>query len=65
MSVTATAVVLGLLVLVAIKANWARPFGALICVVFGLVLASTAAGPAVNEAMTQLGTSMWRALQGM
>jgi hypothetical protein len=48
-----------------VKANWARPFGALICVVFGLVLASTAAGPPVNEAMTQLGTSMWRALQGM
>lgn len=65
MSVTATAVVLGLLVLLAVKAHMARPFGAFICVVFGLVLANTAAGPAVNDAMTQLGTSMWRALQGM
>ncbi len=62
---TATAVVLGLLVLVAVKAHWARPFGALVCVVFGLVLARTAAGPAVNQAMSQLGASMWRALQGM
>lgn len=65
MSLTATALVLGLFVLVAIKANWARPLGALVCVVFGLVLASTAAGPAVHGALSQLGTSIWRALQGM
>jgi hypothetical protein len=65
MTLTATAVVFGLLVLMAMKANWARPLGAFICVVFGLVLGASPAGPAVNAVMTDLGTSVWQSLQGM
>lgn len=65
MTLTAAAVVFGLLVLMAMKANWARPLGALVCVVFGLLLGASAAGPTVMSVMGQLGTSVWRALQGM
>jgi len=65
MSLTATALVFGLLVLMAMKANWAKPGGAFVCVVFGLVLGASAAGPAVNAVMADLGTSVWHALQGM
>jgi hypothetical protein len=65
MSLTATAVVLGFVVLMAMKANWARPAGAFLCVVFGLVLGASAAGPAVNAVVTDLGTSIWQALQGL
>ena len=65
MTVTASAVVFGLLVLLAIKANWARPMGVFVCVVFGLLLGATGAGPSVNAALGQVGTSVWQALQGM
>lgn len=65
MSLTATAVVLGLLVLLAMKANWARPLGAFVCVVFGLVLGASSAGPAVNAVVADLGASIWQALQGL
>ena len=54
MTVTAAAVAFGLLVLMAMKANWARPLGAFICVVFGLVLGASPAGPAVNAVMSDL-----------
>ena len=65
MSLTATALVFGLLVLMAMKANWAKPAGAFVCVVFGLVLGASAAGPSVNAVMADLGTSVWHALKGM
>ena len=65
MPLTATVVVFGLLVLMAVKANWVRPIGVFVCVVFGLLLGATAAGPALHAAMAQVGTSMWQALQGM
>jgi hypothetical protein len=65
MSLTATAVVLGLLVLMAMKANWARPLGAFVCVVFGLVLGASSVGPAINAVVADLGTSIWQALQGL
>ena len=65
MPLTATVVVFGLLVLLAMKAGWVRPIGAFFCVVFGLLLSATAAGPSLNAAMSQVGTSMWQALQGM
>ena len=65
MTVTATALVFGLLVLIALKANWSRPIGAFVCVIFGLVLGASAAGPAVQAVMADLGDSVWQALQGM
>jgi hypothetical protein len=65
MTLTATAVVFALLVMVSMKANWVRPIGALVCIVFGLVLGASAAGPAVNAVMSDLGASVWQALQGM
>jgi hypothetical protein len=65
MSVTATAVIFGLFVLLALKANWVRPMGMVVCVLFGLLLGATAIGPGVNTALDQVGTSMWHALQGL
>ena len=65
MTLTATAVVFGLLVLMGLKANWVRPIGAVVCVIFGLVLGASAAGPAVNGVMADLGSSVWQTLQGM
>jgi hypothetical protein len=65
MTLTATAVVFGLLLVMSLKANWVRPIGAFVCVIFGLVLGASAAGPAVNGAMADLGASIWQTLQGM
>jgi hypothetical protein len=64
MSLTAAAVVLGLLVVMSLKANMVRPVGLIVCVTFGLALGASEAGPAVNAVMADLGTSMWQALQG-
>ena len=65
MSLTATAIILGLLVAVAMKAHAVRPIGALVCVIFGLALGASAAGPVLNGALTDLGASMWQTLQRM
>ena len=65
MTLTACAVVFGFLVVLSVKANWARPMGVFVCVIFGLLLGSSPAGPPVNSVLDQLGTSVWQALQGM
>ena len=44
MSTTAVAVILGVLVAFMIKSRWVRASGAVVCVLFGLVLSASPAG---------------------
>lgn len=55
MSVVAAAIVLGLVVVGFIRTRWLRPSGAVVCVVFGLVLGGTPAGPVVNSTRNDFG----------
>jgi hypothetical protein len=55
MSVAATGLVLGALVLLLVKTKWVRPSGALLCVVFGVVLANGPAGPTIGQALHSAG----------
>jgi hypothetical protein len=59
MSVVATAVVLFLLILLLMRTHTLRVGSALVCIVFGLVLGSTPAGPAVNHGLKSSGHWMW------
>lgn len=59
MSTVAVAVVLGLLLLLLLKTNQLKAGSALVAVVFGLVLASTPAGPVVDDALMQVGSWTW------
>jgi hypothetical protein len=59
MSVVAVAVVLGGLLLLLLRTNQLRLGSALVAVIFGLVLGSTPAGPAVNEALSESGSWLW------
>jgi membrane-associated PAP2 superfamily phosphatase len=59
----AVAVVLGLLLVLLIRTRAVRAGGAVVAVVFGLVLGSTTAGPVVNQALTSSGTWMWAQVQ--
>jgi hypothetical protein len=59
MSVVAVAVVLGGLLLLLLRTNQLKLGSALVAVIFGLVLGSTPAGPAVNEALSESGTWLW------
>ena len=62
MSVVGTAVVLGLLVVLLLKMNIARPSVVIVCVLFGLVVGATPIGDGVNDALTSVGTWIWRQL---
>ena len=55
----AVAVVLGLLLLLLVRTNQVNVGAALVAVVFGLVLASTPAGPVVDDALSQVGAWTW------
>ena len=59
MSVVGACVLLGVLVLVLIMSRQATFAAAVVCVVFGLVLGSTSAGPAVNRSLTEFGGWAW------
>ena len=59
MSVVAVAVVLGLLLLLLVRTNQVNLAAALVAVVFGLVLASTPAGPVFDDALSQVGGWTW------
>jgi hypothetical protein len=59
MSVVAVAVVLGGLLLLLLRTNQLKLGSALVAVIFGLVLGSTPAGPAVNEALSESGSWLW------
>lgn len=59
MSVVAVAVVLGLLLLLLLRTNQLKLGAGLLAVVFGLVLASTPAGPVVHDALNASGVWLW------
>jgi hypothetical protein len=59
MSVVAVAVVLGGLLLLLLRTHQLRLGSALVAVIFGLVLGSTPAGPAVNQGLSASGSWLW------
>jgi hypothetical protein len=59
MSVTVTAVLLALAVVLLIRSSKVQFGGALVCVVFGLVLGATPAGPVVNSTLSAFGSWVW------
>jgi hypothetical protein len=65
MSIVATVIVLGVIVLALLKGKLVRPFGALVCVVFGVVLAASPAGPAVSDVLSQVGSWAYQQLQSV
>ena len=59
MSVAVTAVLLAVAVLAMIRAGKVQVGGVVVCVVFGLVLGSTAVGPVVNDTLSGIGNWVW------
>ena len=59
MSVVGFAVVLGALVLLLLRTAKLGLGSAMVCVLFGLVVALTPAGPAVNQALDSSGAWLW------
>jgi hypothetical protein len=65
MSTTAVAVILAVLVAFMIKSRWVRASGALVCVLFGLVLSASPAGPPVGSVVGDVGDWTWTTLREM
>ena len=59
MSIVAVSVVLGALVVLLVRTKQLKVGSGLVCVVLGLVLGATAAGPAVNDGLTSGGSWVW------
>ncbi|HEY8722099.1 hypothetical protein [Pengzhenrongella sp.] len=59
MSVVVTAALLALAVFALIRSRRVQFVEALICVVFGVVLGATPAGPAVTAALSSVGSWAW------
>ncbi len=59
MSIVAVAVVLAALVVLLLRTNQLKVGSALVCVLLGLVLGATPAGPAINEAVNGAGAWLW------
>ena len=59
MSVAAVALVLGALVVLLSEHRETRIGSATVCVLFGLVVALTPAGPTVDEALNSSGVWLW------
>jgi hypothetical protein len=59
MSVAAVAVVLFALVVLLVKTRALNAGSALVCVVLGLALGATSAGPVVNQGLTSGGSWIW------
>ena len=59
MSVVAVAVVLAALVILLLRTNQLKVGSALVCVLLGLVLGATPAGPAINDAVNGAGAWFW------
>ena len=60
MSVVGFAVVLGALVVLLLRTSNLGLGSALVCVLFGLVLAITPAGPTVHSALDSSGAWLWQ-----
>ena len=59
MSVAAVAVILIALVILLLRTRQLRIGSCVVCVLLGLVLGATPAGPAVNEGLTAAGSWLW------
>lgn len=59
MSVVAVALVLAALMVLLLRTSKLGLGSAVVCVLFGLVLASTPAGPAVHDALDSSGAWLW------
>ncbi len=59
MSVVAVAVVLAALVVLLLRTNQLKVGSALVCVLLGLVLGATPAGPAISDAVNGAGAWLW------
>jgi len=60
MSVVGAAVLLGVVIAMLLRLRALRPSGALVCVLFGLVLAATPIGGALTHGLQQVGDAVWR-----
>jgi regulator of protease activity HflC (stomatin/prohibitin superfamily) len=65
MSVVAVGLLLGVLVVFLIRVKQVKVGGAAVCIIFGLVLGATPAGPQVNRTLDQAGTSVWAWVQAL
>ncbi len=55
MSLLAVAVVLGVLIVLFVKAGWVKPAPGIVCVLFGVLVASGPAGPRIQSALLDAG----------
>lgn len=65
MSMTAVLVVLGALVVLLLRTRSLRFFGAVVCIVFGVVLALGPMGPATADVLDAVGTWAYDSLQSL
>ena len=65
MSVTAVLVILGALVVLLLRTRSLRFLGALVCIVFGVVLALSPMGPATADVLDEVGTWAYDSLQSL
>lgn len=65
MSVVAVAVLLGALLVLLLRTAKLGLGSALVCVLFGLVLAATPAGPSVHQALDASGGWLWAQVRSL
>jgi hypothetical protein len=65
MSLIAVAVILGLLIVLFVKAKWVHPLPGLACVLFGVLLAAGPVGPPLQEFVADAGAWVDRSLEGL
>ena len=65
MSVVAVALVLGALMVLLLRTARLGVGSAVVCVLFGLVVASTPAGPNVHEALDSSGAWLWSQVRSL
>ncbi len=65
MSVGAVALVLGVLVVLLLRTRQLRAGSCVVCILFGLVIGATPAGPAINEGLTAAGSWLWEQVNSL
>lgn len=65
MSLVAIAVVLGLLIVLFVKAKWVQPIPGLVCVLFGVLLAAGPVGPPLQGYVVDAGTWVDHSLKNL